>query len=181
MFPLKRLFIGVELPAPCRDALSDLDPGLPGLRWLPAEQMHLTLSFLGDRNQSQQNALTEGLRAVRVPPFFLPLQGVSSFARGGQPSVVWVGVGSGHPHLFALHKRIQDAILRVGLEADLRPFHPHVTVARAKGISRQMLQPFLRRHRETNFDLFAVNGFALLSSGLQSEGASHHVEYRFDL
>src|SRR5688572_23658322 len=123
-----RLFIGIDLPAACKESLAQADPHLPGLRWLRPEQMHLTLSFLGDVPQSQWDDLQANLRAVHVPPFILPLQGAGSFNARGRPSVVWVGVGTGHPHLFALHRHIQDAVLKAGLEPDLKPFHPHVTV-----------------------------------------------------
>jgi 2'-5' RNA ligase len=159
-------------------ALVALDPHLTGLRWLPEEQLHLTLSFIGDVEAPTEDGLREALREVRVPPFFLPLHGIGVFESRGRPSVIWAGVGNGHPHLFALHRRIQDAVLHTGLEADLRPFHPHVTVGRAKGISRQALQPFLRSYAEAEFGLVKVTGFALFSSVLAPEGATHFVEMR---
>ena len=156
--------------------LSELDPHLAGLRWLPKEQLHLTLSFLGDVEASWEDRLHQTLSQVRVPPFFIPLHSVGFFSSRGTPSVVWVGVGKGHPHLFALHRRIQDAVLQVGLEPDLKAFHPHVTVGRAKGISGQALQPFIRSHAQTEFGLFKVTGFELYSSALSSAGAAYRVE-----
>ena len=178
MLPPKRLFVGIGLPAGCKTALLSLDPDLARLRWLTAEQLHLTLSFIGDVEATAEDRLHEALGEVRVAPFFLPLYGVGVFNVRGRPSVVWAGVGKGHPHLFALHRRIQDAVLHAGLEPDLKPFHPHITIARAKGISRQALQPFLRRHAEVDFGMFEVTGFELYSSVLTAEGAIHQVEMR---
>ncbi len=155
-----------------------LDPHLNGLRWVPEEQLHLTLSFLGDVETPAEDRLRETLSQVQVPPFFLPLRGLGVFNSRGRPSVVWAGVGRGHPHLFALHQRIQDAVLHAGLEANLKPFHPHVTIGRAKGISRQALQPFLRSHAETEFGLEKMTGFELYSSVLATGGATHRVEMR---
>ena len=159
-------------------ALLSLNPHLNGLRCLTAEQLHLTLSFIGDVEAAAEDRLHEALGEVRVPPFVLPLSGVGVFNVRGRPSVVWAGVGKGHPHLFALHRRIQDAVLHSGLEPDLKPFHPHITIARAKGISRQALQPFLRKYAETTFGMFEVKGFELYSSLLAAEGAIHRVEMR---
>jgi RNA 2',3'-cyclic 3'-phosphodiesterase len=180
MLPSKRLFVGLELPPSCKTTLLLLDPHLAGLRWLPEEQFHLTLSFLGNVDAPAEDQLREGLQKVRVPPFLLPLDGVGVFDVRGQPSVVWAGVGKGHPHLFLLHRRIQDAVLQAGLEPDLKPFHPHVTIGRAKGISRQALQPFIRRYAEADLGLFEVTGFALYSSVLSPVGAIHHLEMRYD-
>jgi RNA 2',3'-cyclic 3'-phosphodiesterase len=177
----KRLFIGLELPASSKALMEELDPGLSGLRWLPAAQLHLTLSFLGDVAQEQQTALHDSLRHVRVPSFFLPLQGVGFFRARGRPSVVWIGVGKGHPHLFALHKHVQDALLHAGLEPDLKPFHPHVTVARSCGISTQGLQPWIRRHESDDFGIFEVKDFILYSSILAPRGSEYHEELRLPL
>ena len=174
----KRLFVGLELPSNCKMALLALDPHLAGLRWLPEEQLHLTLSFLGNVEPSAEDRLRQALQEVQVPAFFLPLRGIGVFDSHGSPSVVWVGVGSGHPHLFALHRRIQHAVLHAGLEPDLKSFRPHVTLGRAKGISRQILQPFLRTYADAEFGLVKVTGFALYSSVLRPDGATHHVEMR---
>jgi 2'-5' RNA ligase len=180
MLPSKRLFVGLELPTSCKTTLLLLDPHLTGLRWLVAEQLHLTLSFLGNVEAPEEDLLRDALREARVPRFILPVYGVGVFNVRGQPSVVWAGVGKGHPHLFLLHRRIQDAVLRAGLEADLKPFHPHITIGRAKGISIQALQPFIRRYAEAEFGMFEVTGFTLYSSVLSPAGAIHNLEMRYD-
>ena len=125
----KRLFIALELPDSIRRLLAVLDPKVKGLRWLPREQLHATISFIDRVNSDQEQQLREALAEVRVPSFFLPIQGVGTFG-GSRPTVVWAGLGKAHPHLFALHKHTQDAVLHAGLEPDLRPFHPHITLGR---------------------------------------------------
>jgi RNA 2',3'-cyclic 3'-phosphodiesterase len=174
----KRLFIGLDLPADCKAVLQELDPHLPGLRSLPEDQLHLTLSFLGDVDGPKEADLRDELAGVRVPPFFLPLEGVGAFSPRGIPSVVWAGVGKGHPHLFALHQRVQNAVLKAGMQPDLKPFHPHVTIGRAKGLSRQALQPFLHKYAKAELGMFKVSGFVLYSSVLAMDGATHTVEMR---
>ena len=173
----KRLFIGLELPLSSRETLTALDPKIKGLRWLPVGQLHLTMSFLGPVEQEAMQRLKANLEKVCVPPFFLPIHGVGSFG-GDRPTVVWAGVGKGHPHLFALHKHIQDAVLRAGLEPDLKPFHPHITTGRAKNVSRAAILPFLRRYADTEFDMWKVTGFTLFSSVLSREGTTYNVEMR---
>jgi 2'-5' RNA ligase len=173
----RRLFVGLELPSSYQQSLAELDPHIRGLRWLPAEQLHLTMSFLGEVDSQHEATLREALAEVSVPEFFLPIQGAGAFG-GSRPTVVWIGVGRGHPHLFALHHHIQDAVLHCGLEADLKPFHPHITVGRAKDVSRSALRPFLQDHAATEFGMWKVSAFTLFSSVLSSGGSTYHVEFR---
>lgn len=176
-----RLFIGLELPQSCKKVLGALDPRLPGLRWISKEQLHLTMSFLGNVGPLGMEALLEALSHVKVPPFFLPLEGTGIFNAHGRPSTVWVGVGRGHPHLFALHKRIQDAVISAGIEPDLKAFLPHVTIGRARDLSKEALQPFLRKHAKTEHGLFQVSRFILFSSRPGLAMASHSLEAAYEL
>ncbi len=173
----KRLFLALELPAPIREALAAVDPGLKDVRWIRTEKLHLTLSFLGDVDPAREEVLREGLATVHVPPFFLPVRGVGSFG-GGRPSVLWAGVGNGHPHLFALHRRLQDVIIRAQLKPDLRAFHPHITLARVRGVSAHQVRPFLREHAETEFGMLEVNEFVLFSSSISADGSAYTAEFR---
>jgi RNA 2',3'-cyclic 3'-phosphodiesterase len=173
----KRLFFGLELPSFCRESLAEIDPHLKNVRWTRTEKLHVTLSFLGDVDAAREEALRETLSLVHVPPFFLPLRGVGTFG-GERPTVLWAGLGKGHPHLFALHHHLQDAVLRAGLEPDLRPFHPHVTLARPRGISASVLRPFLRKFAEADFGMWEVKDFVLFSSQLSPDGSTYTVEMR---
>lgn len=173
----KRLFIGLELPLVSRKMLAKLDPHIRGLRWVSVKQFHLTMSFLGQVEEAQEERLRTALGAVHVASFFLPIQGVGVFG-GDRPTTLWAGVGKGHPHLFALHKHIQDAVMQAGFEPDLRSFHPHITLARVKDAQPQSLRPFLHQHEKTDFDLWQVTGFVLFSSVLSADGATYKVEMR---
>jgi len=138
----KRLFVSVELPESLRQRLAETDPHLRGVRWLEPRQMHLTLSFLSSVAGETQERLMEKLRAISWKAFFLPLVSFGTFPGKGWPKIVWIGVGAGHPHLFQLYKRVQEAVLAAGLEPDLRAFHPHVTLARCRDVSPEMIRLF---------------------------------------
>ena len=174
---MKRLFFALELPAVIRAALAEIDPEIKNVRWNRIEQMHLTLSFLGNVDAEHEEWLREAVDAVRVPSFFLRVQGVGTFG-GSRPTVLWAGVGSGHPHLFALHKHLQDALLRARIEPDLRAFHPHITLARLRGVAAAVVRPFLREHGEDDFGMFAVREFVLFSSEPGPEGSTYVAELR---
>mgnify|MGYP003857723959 CR=1 FL=1 len=176
----KRLFIALELPESCRKTLADLATPIRGVRWLAADQLHLTLAFLGEVGDAMELRLGEKLAEVRVPPFILPVEGVGAFG-GLRPSIIWAGVGTGHPHLFALHKRVHDALFAAGFDPELRAFHPHVTLARLKNVAAPTLRPFLKKHASDEFCALEVTSFAVISSRPGSDGSIYTVEARYEL
>jgi len=101
---------------------------------------------------------------------------MGSFPARGQPQVIWIGVGAGHPQLFYLHKRVQDVVLATGLEPDLRPWHPHITIARCRDVSAESVRPFLKKHTDFDGGLVRVNSFALYSSEPRESGSIYTCE-----
>jgi RNA 2',3'-cyclic 3'-phosphodiesterase len=172
----KRLFVSLELPGSITKRLAELDPHLHGVRWLDPRQMHLTLAFLGNVRAETQDTLCEKLKAISWKRFFLPLVGLGTFPNKGWPKIVWIGVGTGHPHLFQLHKRVQEALLAAGIEPDLRSFHPHVTLARCRDVSPQTIRPFLKSHADFDAGMIHVESFQLNSSELTPAGSVYTAE-----
>ena len=173
---VKRLFVSIDLPPSIEKALVDLDPRIRGVRWVAGDQMHLTLGFFPDVTRDVELALREKLSAIEFRPFFLPIEGVGTFPSKGPPKIIWIGVGQGHPHLFQLHKRVQEAALAVGLEADLRPWHPHVTLARCRDVPGGALRKFLKSNAQLDAGMFRVDAFHLYCSELTPAGPIHTCE-----
>jgi len=88
----KRLFIAIDLPESIRRILSGLDPDIRGVRWVDAEQMHLTLGFFADVPEEINLAFREKLSGIDFGAFFLPIIGVGAFPPRGWPKVIWIGV-----------------------------------------------------------------------------------------
>jgi 2'-5' RNA ligase len=172
----KRLFVAIDLPESTRQLLSALDPHIRGVRWIDPAQIHLTLSFFGDVPDETNLALREKLGAIEFGAFFLPIVGVGTFSAKGAPKVIWTGLGKAHPHLFQIHKRVQEAALAVGIEPDLRPWHPHITIARCRNVSAQSLRNFLKTNTEFDAGMVHVEAFHLYSSNLTQVGPIHTRE-----
>jgi RNA 2',3'-cyclic 3'-phosphodiesterase len=172
----KRLFVAISPPQQIQQSLVDLDPRIRGVRWTERNQMHLTLGFFPDVSEHVDLALREKLSAIDFRAFFLPIQGIGTFPSKGPPKIIWIGVGKGHPHLFQLHKRVQDIALAVGLEADLRPWHPHITLARCRDAHGGMLPKFLKSNAELDTGMFRVDAFHLYCSKLTPAGPIHTCE-----
>jgi 2'-5' RNA ligase len=146
----KRLFVSLEFPATVAAILADLDPGMRGVRWVRAEQVHLTLAFLGNVEAEVQSNLQNQLKTIQFTHFFTPLQGIGVFPARDRPKIVWVGVGHGHPH---------------------------ITLARCQDVSGQALQPFLRRHADLDLGVLPIEEFHLKSSRLTPAGSIYTTEF----
>jgi RNA 2',3'-cyclic 3'-phosphodiesterase len=172
----KRLFVAIDLADSTRQLLADLDPHIRGVRWTDAAQMHLTLAFFGDVPEDVELKLREKLSAIRFAAFFLPVVGVGHFSAKGAPKIIWIGVGKAHPHLFQIYKRVQEAAFAVGIEPELRPWHPHITIARCRDVSLQSLRNFLKTHSDFDTGMIRVDAFHLYSSKLTPAGPIHTRE-----
>ncbi len=172
----KRLFVALDLPPSLTDIFAAMNPHVAGVRWLRVEQTHLTISFLGNVEPETEERLREKLAAVRFTAFFLPIAGVGVFPAKGKPSVLWTGVGQGHPQLFHLYQRVQEAALAAGLEPDLRAWHPHITLARCREVAPHEIRLFLKEHADFEAGLIRIENFALFSSVSDSLGSAYTRE-----
>src|SRR2546430_1408061 len=176
-----RLFSSLPLPQACHEVLSVLEEPIRGARWLPSEERHLTLRFIGDWEETRLLELNEALAGIHTEPFILPLSGTGSYPPRGIPRVLWAGVGAGHSRLFQLRQRVDDTLLHLGWRGELRTFEPHITLARLHEAPPSAVAQWARRHREYAGPSFPVRSFDLRSSDLRAAGAVHSVLQEFPL
>jgi RNA 2',3'-cyclic 3'-phosphodiesterase len=167
-----RLFIAIELPDYLKTALGRLQSDISDARWVPAEQIHLTLSFLGEVDEKTAEQLTEELGNIQESAFKLSFTGTGCFPNRHHPRVVWVGVKP-EPALTRLAARIHTAVLACGIPQEERPFSPHITLARLKLPCSRELGAFLDQHREVKLKTLSVAEFTLFQSRLTQQGALH--------
>jgi 2'-5' RNA ligase len=161
----KRLFIAILLPDYVRQSLNQLrEDGLKGFHWVPEERYHLTLKFIGDVPGQFQEAIESAIDPIEVRSFLLPVDAIGSFPSTGRPHAVWAGVGNAHPHLYQLHKRIEDALFSIGIEPEKRLYHPHITVARVNQAADETVRQYIKRHAAFGAAPFRVEAFHLFRS-----------------
>ena len=176
-----RLFCALELPQGLRDRLINLGGGLPGARWVPEENLHLTLRFIGEVPESSFDDIATSLSGVHVPAFDLAVAGVGHFERGRKPTMLWAGVEP-NGTLLQLHTSIESALRRAGLKSDDRRFQPHITLARLdETVSPDRVAGFLGANSLLRAAPFRVEEFVLFSSVLGRTGPAYHAEVEFPL
>lgn len=177
---MPRLFVAIDLPVMVREQLSTLCCGLPGARWVKAEQLHLTLRFIGDVDGSVFKQIREALSEVNCEPFSLQLKDIGFFPPRGKPRVLWVGIGK-NEQLVRLRNRIESTLVRMGLPPEGRKFSPHITLARLKDTPGSRIGAYLAHNSLFATESFPVHEFYLYSSVLNAKGAKHYIEEAYPL
>jgi 2'-5' RNA ligase len=176
---MHRLFVAIRLPATVRAQLLDLMGGVGGARWLPDDQLHLTLRFIGEVDRHLAQDVDAALSSVHHPPFSIALNGIGAFDRRGEPVTLWAGVAP-HEPLRALHKKVDQALIRAGVEPDRRAYMPHITIARLpRGAGP--VGPMVERSGGVRSPAFTVDEFRLYESRLTPDGPLYSVVERYSL
>lgn len=128
-----RAFVALELPGPFADEVAGLARRLGDRcagRFVPAENYHLTLAFLGEVGEAQARRAMEALDAAcaGAAPVRLCARGLGTFGRG-RDATLWLGVEKDEG-LMALACRVRAELAARGVAYDEKGFLPHVTLAR---------------------------------------------------
>jgi 2'-5' RNA ligase len=153
-------------------ALTDLERWQGLLKITPPEQLHLTLKFLGDTPTERVEEIVAAgrkldLSAVRSP---LACRGVGVFPPRGRPNVIWAGL-SGGDALVHVASRLDDAMTELGYAPERRAFHPHLTLARVKGVAPRPLLNWLQTQLDADFGPVDICELVLFRSELTPQRA----------
>ncbi|MHB1397236.1 MAG: RNA 2',3'-cyclic phosphodiesterase [Trichloromonadaceae bacterium] len=173
-----RAFLATPLPDEVRtqtlELCRQLAGELPEVRWNRAETLHLTLKFFPAIEEESLEKIGEVMLSVGrlTTPFQVRIKGMGAFPDLNRPRVFWLGIEQDRP-LRQLHQELDGQLERIGIARDDdRPFAPHLTLGRARGVLRAagaILGP-----RQPGLDLeLPVNQLILYQSRLLPSGAQH--------
>jgi 2'-5' RNA ligase len=139
-----RTFIAIELPANVKQRVLErqrrlqrlLDEQASGdaFRWTPADNLHLTLRFLGETSEAQRKQIETALTTIvsAVPVFHLALQATGAFPNLRKPNILWLDFVGDVGVLAPLQQRIEVVAQEAGFAGEERAFTAHLTIARAQ-------------------------------------------------
>lgn len=173
----ERLFIAIVPDGPILDGIMSRvaalkrEPWARGVRWLPGENIHLTLRFLGDTEEDRFLRLRESLRLLtkRCHGFEIRLSRVLFLPSAARARVIAVETEpcSGLEQLAA---SVETAVTACGFEPEKRRFKAHITVGRCRDMDMRTV-PVIQDFKGISF---SVGAFELMKSTLSEKGATYH-------
>jgi 2'-5' RNA ligase len=179
-----RSFVALLLSEAARESVAEeierLRPLCRAVAWVPRENLHFTLRFLGEQTP---NRIEEAIRALEKAAasdaFSLELSGLGAFPGLDRPRILWVGVGEGSASARALQGRVAAVLEAHGFGREERPWHPHLTIGRVfdqrrwrreagAAFSRAVTAAAAKR-----FGSVAVDTIALMRSEISRAGARY--------
>jgi 2'-5' RNA ligase len=183
-----RAFIAVDIGDEIRGKLDELQRKLKkvhaNVRWIHPRSMHLTLAFLGDVPMEQIGMIKAVLDHTcrELPAFDIAAFGTGFFGKPKCPRVVWAGIAD-CPPLMKLQNRIVQGLHGTGIKYDHKPFSPHLTLGRVKGIDHPIgpLLEKIEKYHEANLGCTRIAAVELIRSELKPHGAEYIRLHRVEL
>jgi RNA 2',3'-cyclic 3'-phosphodiesterase len=178
-----RLFVAVEIPSVVRDNLAAVVEELRAVdaagakhnaRWVRAENLHVTLKFIGNVDASKLDAIRAGLAEVGSGGAVeLRFRGLGFFPNEKRPRVLWAGIAAS-ADLAPLAAEIDARLEKLGILRETREFAPHLTLARfdSPGVSDK-LRAAARENVTREFGAFRTSEFHLFESKTRPTGAEY--------
>ncbi len=132
-----RAFIAIDLPEDIQEQLSKVahdlkcNLGEEVIRWVPIQNIHLTLKFLGNVPLRNLGVLEQILSDIahQHQPFRIQIGGLGAFPKIRAPRVIWIGVENS-PELIAVQKAVDRETARLGYPSEGRAYSAHLTLGR---------------------------------------------------
>ena len=183
-----RLFVAIDIApsvgADVARAVEQVRGLAPRARWASGETAHLTLAFHGAVADDLVPAVADAVRwsAARHRPFTFEVRGASVFGSPRRPRVLWTGIDGDVAALAAVQGDVAASLARVGLARENRPFHPHLTLARARDLRGDPgLAACARALADARLGAQPVTAIVLYESRLGHGGARHSALARGEL
>jgi 2'-5' RNA ligase len=178
---MHRLFVALRPPRAVRALLADTMRGVADARWQDDEQLHLTIRYIGEVERRVAEDVAAELGHVHANAIVASIAGVGAFDRRGRIDALWAGL-TPHDAMAALHRKVDHALVRLGLPPEGRAYLPHVTLAR---LPRSADPAEIERWRAANAGLataaFRMEHLILYESTLGPDGARYDTVARWPL
>ncbi len=183
-----RCFIAIPLPKDTHQELSKIQFQLKetgaDVRWIKSDNIHLTLKFLGDVEETKTKIIGQKLKEVvnKSTSFESEIEKLGTFPSISNPRVVWIGMSKNEDKIIKLQQRIEEILEPLGFERELRSFRPHLTLGRVRG--KKNIQKLVEKIKSLSLlqlKPITVDRIVLFQSILKPTGAEYTAldEFKF--
>ena len=180
--------MAIEIPPDvvrrAEQVMLELDALGASVRWVKAENLHLTLQFLGDVQDADLYAICQAVKrgASEHEPFQVTCRGLGAFPKPERPQTIWLGIDDPDNALAQFQKSVELELFELGFPKELRPYKPHLTLGRvARGKSDERLQSAIAADAGEWEAVIDADECVLFGSQLQGGGPVYSVLGRFPL
>ena len=164
-----RLFLAISIPSSLESSIDssarrvrkDLAEREIEARWIPKENWHVTLVFIGESDRMDDIAKMTARVTERVSPFSLDIRGIGAFPEESSARVIWAGVQKARA-LVELQGELGQELRSLGIILEDREYKPHLSLARLRNPKR--VREFIDSFRKKDFGTINVQEVVLYQS-----------------
>lgn len=170
-----RCFIAIDIENQIIDQILAFQNALTNtgadVKLVEAENIHVTLRFLGEISPSLIDTIGRELTNLCFDKFEVTIQGIDIFPDIKRIHVVWLGIERGFLNLIDIHNKVESVLKKLSIRPDSEGFNPHITIARLKSAkNKDKLAEVVINNRDKEFGTFYVDSVKFKKSVLTSNG-----------
>jgi 2'-5' RNA ligase len=167
----KRCFISIPISESTKDKIEELHQDLNNIRFVPRNNLHITVLFLGQIDLIEIEKIKEIIQDIKIAAFDIKLKGINTFLKSG---ILYINIKNTDiikSLNYELARKINNSI---GINfRDKREFNAHLTFARYKNIDKEVLKRFIEKYKNLDFGILNCNEIDLNESVLKRGGAEY--------
>ena len=141
------------------------------LKLIKAQNIHLTIKFLGDIYPSMIDAIYQKMKQISFSPFNIELAGLGAFPKLSYPRIIWVGIKKGKNELIDIFNQLELNLSELGFKPELKGFNPHLTIARVRSSrNKSHLIQVIKEFEAHEFGVENIQYLRLKKSDLTPKG-----------
>ena len=151
-----------------------------GIKWVPTDNLHLTLKFLGDVDNTEVPDVCNVIHKVcsHHPPFHLDFGGTGAFPSIERPRILYAGINDASGALTKIVSQLETSLAELGFKQEPRDYVPHLTLGRTRSTSRMANSDVMERlaaEEETELGGMLVSSLQLVASFLDKSGPTYQI------
>jgi 2'-5' RNA ligase len=178
---MKRTFAAIKIPISkkTKELLNEFKIILKDerIRWVEENNIHLTICFLGDTEESKINEVSDKLtKALKgVKSFDISCVGFGVFKSVFNAKALWIGIEKSN-RLENIYLSVEEVVRSLGFVSEHREFKPHITVGRAKLIKDKVrLRNLLNNYKEIEMQKLEISEVCFYESKLTPKGSIYKI------